>query len=69
MDFNNKKVILSGMVISGIFALASLAAMFTPRLESMVMFFTSLCALCSAVFGVSLYQYMKLQKQDKVKGT
>ena len=67
MDFNNKKVILSGMVISGIFALASLAAMFTPRLESMVMFFISLSALCFAVFGLSLYQYMKLQNQDKAK--
>ena len=67
MDFNNKKLVLGVMVIAAIFA--SLAAMFTPRLESMVMFFTSLCALCSAVFGVSLYQYMKLQKEDKVKGT
>ena len=70
MDFiNNKKLVLGVMVIAAIFALASFAAMFTPRLESMVMFFTSLCALCSAVFGVSLYQYMKLQKEDKVKGT
>ena len=67
MDFNNKKLVLGVMVIAAIFALLSAVLYFYSKIESV--FLLSFGALCLAVFFVSLYQYMKLQNQDKVKGT